>query len=74
MFLTTFVQIVELIGCRGDMKGQFSKTYSKLLLSETTRGMKLKLGIHACGVSCSIACVLLSMSNCFRCYVTLKFP
>ena len=37
---------VNLIGCRGGKKGQFSYKCLKIF-SETTRGMKLKLGIHA---------------------------
>ena len=38
---------VSLIGCQGGKKGQFSLKCLKIFFSETIRGMKPKLGIHA---------------------------
>ena len=38
---------LNLIGIRGDIKGTFSKKYSKFFFLETIRMMKLKLGILA---------------------------
>ena len=38
---------VNLIGCRRGKKGQFSLKCLKIFFSETMRGMKLKLDIHA---------------------------
>ena len=49
------------------------KTYSQIFFSETVRGMKLKVGIHANNVSLNIVYVLLSLSNVFCCYNNLKF-
>ena len=38
---------LDLIGCRGDVKGKFLKKKSKFFFSEIVRRMKLKLGILA---------------------------
>ena len=42
------------------MKGKFSKNIKKIFFSETIRGMKLKLGIHAKDISLYIVCVFYS--------------
>ena len=42
------------------MKGKFSKNINKIFLSETIRGMKLKLGIHAWDISLYINYVFYS--------------
>ena len=46
-FMRLLSKSVNLIGCRRDKKGQFSEKCLKIFFSETNRGMKLKLGIHA---------------------------
>ena len=45
MFHKTFVQIALFNWLTGDIKGKFSKKYSKFFFSKTLRRMKLKLGI-----------------------------
>ena len=42
---------LNLIGCHGNIKGKFSKKYSKLFSSEIIRGMKVKLCIHVYDIS-----------------------
>ena len=37
----------------------FEKTTTQKIFSETIRGMKLKLGIHATGISLYINCVFI---------------
>ena len=46
-FIRLLSKSVNLIGCRRGKKGQFSYKCLKIFFSETIRGMKLKLGIHA---------------------------
>ena len=46
-FIRLLSKSVNLIGCRRGKKGQFSLKCFKIFFSETIRGMKLKLGIHA---------------------------
>ena len=48
---------VNLIGCRRGKKGQFSSKCLKFFFSETVRGMKLKLDIHAQDISLYKSCV-----------------
>ena len=48
---------LDLDGCHGNIKGKFSKNYSKLFSSEAIRGMKLKLSIHVHDISLYINCV-----------------
>ena len=42
---------LNLIACHGNIKGKFSKKYSKIFSSEAVRGMKLKLCIHVHDIS-----------------------
>ena len=58
MFLEYFLQFIwissnslNLIGCHGNIKGKFSKKYSKIFSSEAVMGMKLKLCIHVHDIS-----------------------
>ena len=51
---------MNLIGCRGGKKGQFSQKSLKIFFSETIWGMKPKLGIHAKDISLYISCVFYS--------------
>ena len=44
-------------GCYSDVKGKFSKKYSKIFFSEAVRRMKLKLCIHAYDISLYKVCV-----------------
>ena len=46
---------LNLIGCHGNIKGKFSKKYSKIFSSEAVRGMKLKL--------CRNVCVIILYTN-----------
>ena len=46
-FIRLLSKLANLIGCQRDTKGQFSEKCLKIFFSETIRGMKLKLGIHA---------------------------
>ena len=46
-FIRLLSKSVNLIGCRRGKKGQFSYFFFLIFFSETIRGMKLKLGIHA---------------------------
>ena len=46
-FILLLSKSVNLIGCRGGKKGQFFVKMFKIFFSETIRGMKTKLGIHA---------------------------
>ena len=46
-FIRLLSKSVNLIGCQRGTKGQFSYKCLKIFISETIRGMKLKLGIHA---------------------------
>ena len=48
---------LDLNGCHGNIKGKFSKNYSKIFSSEAIRGMKLKLSIHVHDISLYINCV-----------------
>ena len=56
----TFVQSLNLIGCQGDIKVYFLKIVR--IFSETERGKKLKLGIHALDISLYIICVFISVT------------
>ena len=57
------------------MKGKFSKNILKIFFSETIRGMKLKLGIHAEDISLYINYVFLFRSDeNSGCYGNLYFP
>ena len=51
---------VYLIGCRRGKKGQFSLKCFKIFFSETIKGMKLKLVIHAEDISLYKSCVFYS--------------
>ena len=44
-------KMLNLIGLRGDIKGKFSKKYSKFFFSETVRRMNLKIGILALDIA-----------------------
>ena len=44
-------------GCYSNVKGKFSKKFSKLFFSEAVRRMKLKLCIHAYDISLYKVCV-----------------
>ena len=44
-------------GCYSNVKGKFSKKYSKIFFSEAVRQMKLKLCIHAYDISHYKVCV-----------------
>ena len=44
-------------GCYSNVKGKFSKNYSKNFFSEAVRRMKLKLCIHAHDISLYKVCV-----------------
>ena len=44
-------------GCYSNVKGKFSKKYSKIFFSEAVRWMKLKLCIHAYDISLYGVCV-----------------
>ena len=46
-FIRLLSKSVNLIGCRGCKKGSIFLKCLKIFFSETIRGMKLKLGIHA---------------------------
>ena len=46
-----------LFGCYSNVKGKFSKKYSKIFFSEAVRRMKLKLCIHAYDISLYKVCV-----------------
>ena len=46
-FIRLLSKSVNLIGCQCGKKGKFSSKCLKFFFSETIRGMKLKLGIHA---------------------------
>ena len=43
--------------CYSNVKGKFSKKYSKIFFSEAVRQMKLKLRIHAYDISLYKVCV-----------------
>ena len=58
-----FVQIAQLIGCHGNIKGKFSIKYSKIFPSEIVRGMKLKLCIHVHDISLYINCVFIVVAH-----------
>ena len=45
-------------GCYSNVKGKFSKKYSKIFFSEAVRRMKLKLCIHAYDISLYKVCVV----------------
>ena len=46
-FIRLLSKLLDLIGLRGDIKGKFSKKYSKFFFSGIVRRMKLKVGILA---------------------------
>ena len=50
---------MNLIGCHGNIKGKFSKKYSKTFSSEAVRGMKLKFCIHVHDINLYINCVFI---------------
>ena len=52
-------RLLDLNGCHGNIKGKFSKNYSKIFSSEAIRGMKLKLSIHVHDISLYINCVFI---------------
>ena len=54
---------LNLIGCHGNIKGKFSKKYSKIS-SEAVRGMKLKLCIYVHDISLYIYCVFYCRCPC----------
>ena len=56
-FIRLLSKSVNLIGFLGGRKGQFSSKCLKIFFSETIRGMKLKLGIHAKVISLYKSCV-----------------
>ena len=53
------VQIAGFEWCHGNLKGKFSKKYSKIFSSEAMMGMKLKLSIHVHDISLYISCVFI---------------
>ena len=59
-FIRLLSKSVNLIGCRRGKKGQFSYKCLKIYFSETIRGMKPKLGIHAKDISLYKSCVFYS--------------
>ena len=59
-FIRLLSKSVNLIGCRRGKKGQFSLNRLKIFFAETIRGMKLKLEIHALGISLYKSCVFYS--------------
>ena len=64
-----FVQTANLIGCHGNIKGKFSKNYSKIFSSEAMGGWSWNLAYMF-----YINCFLLLLPMCFFCYGTIKFP
>ena len=52
-------KLMNLIGCHGNIKGKFSKKYSKTFSSEALRKMKLKLCIHVHDINLYINCVFI---------------
>ena len=62
---------LNLIGCHGNIKGKFSKKYSKIFSSEIVRGIKLKLCIHSHDISfyikyvfyCRCPCAFVAMAT-----------
>ena len=46
-------------GCYSNVKGKFSKKYSKIFFSKAVKRMKLKLCIHAYDISLSNVCVFI---------------
>ena len=67
MIHMNFVQIAE----SGNIKGKFSKKYSKIFSSEAVRGIKLKLCIHVHDISlcinyvfyCHFPCAFVAMAT-----------
>ena len=57
-FMRLLSKSVNVIGCRGSKKCQFSYKCLKIF-SETTRGMKPKLGMHALDISLYLSCVFI---------------
>ena len=70
-----FSKSLNLIGCQGDLKGNFSKKKLKNHLLRNHKGNEAGTW-HIClgHKPLHSLCVFLSMSNCFRCYGNLKFP
>ena len=70
-FIWILSKSLYLIGCHGNIKGKFSKKYSKIFSSEIIRGMKLKLCIHVYDISpykkiafyCRCSRTLVAMAN-----------
>ena len=50
-FIWILSKSLNLIGCHGNIKGKFSKNYSKIFSSEAVKGMKLGLCIHVNDIS-----------------------
>ena len=55
--------MLNLIGCHGNIKSKFSKTYSKIFSAEAVRGMKLKLCIHVHDISLYINYVFIVVAR-----------
>ena len=73
MIRMNFVEIAEFdwLPWQGNIKGKYSKNYSKVFSSEVIRGMKLKLSIHVhdislyinCGFYCRCPCGFVAMAS-----------
>ena len=73
-FICILPKSLNLIACRGDMKGKFSINFRKIFFLETIRGMKLKPGKHAQYISLYINYVLFRSDKNSGCYGNLYFP
>ena len=63
---------LNLIGCHGNRKDKFAKTYWKIISSEAVRRMKLKRCRNVHNISLFV--FLLPLLMWFRCYGNLNFP
>ena len=61
-------------GCYSNVKGKFSKKYSKIFFSEAVRRMKLKFCIHAYDISLYKVCVFIVLVPLLWSLWHLKFP
>ena len=73
-FIWILSRSLNLIGCHGNIKGKFSKKYSKINSSEAVWGIKLKLCRIVSNNSLYKNCFLLLLLKHFGCYGNLKFP
>ena len=63
---------LNLIGCHGNIKGKFSKKYSKIFSSEAVSGMKLKLCVHVHDINLYINCIFIVIVHVFLLLWQLK--